>query len=418
MILGGIGAMVEVVERAHDLGLEVYVTDYLTDSPAKKVADKSFMISTTDVDSVIKLIKEEKIDGLYTGNVDLLLPYYAKICKGANLPCYGTLDHFNLMTDKKLFKKVCRENGVPVIKEYKQDDIERGSIEYPVIIKPVDSIGSKGISVCFNYDELHLGIQKALEFSPSKQYIVEKYMRGDEVVLYYYFQDGNPMFVIMCDRYVFKQREDLAQLPTAYIFPSKYTVSHLKETNEKIIQMFKNIGMQNGPIFLQAFIEDGIPYIYEPGYRTNGAREQYIINDVCGVSSVDMLLNFALTGKESDEDISKKLDPHLKGKYACKLSPLIGKGKIKRIDGLEKIYNHPFIVKTVLNNAVGDEIKDIHLGTLRQVAYRSFIVADTLDDLKNTIDFIQKNVIYYDENDKSMMLKEFDTSILKKYKEW
>src|SRR5699024_7250057 len=112
-------------------------------------------------------------------------------------------------------------------------------------------------------------------------------------VLYYYFQDGNPVFAGMCDRYVFKQASGLAQLPTAYIFPSRFTDNHLKQTDEKIKKMFRGIGMTNGPIFLQAFIEDGIPHIYEPGYRTNGAREQYIIGSVCGISSVDMLINFS-----------------------------------------------------------------------------------------------------------------------------
>lgn len=414
LILGGILSMIEVIQRAHEYGIHVTVTDYLENSPAKKYADKSFLISTTDVDAVVELCRKESIDGIYTGNVDLLLPYYADICEKTGLPCYGTKEHFKIMTDKKLFKDICRKYGVPTIHEYTLSDIKNNNIKYPVIVKPIDSSGSRGISICHNKDELESGIEKALSFSPSKQYIVEQYMTGDEVVLYYYFQDGNPVFIGMCDRYVDNEQQGVAQLPTAYIFPSKHLDDHLKNTDGLIKNMFKGLKMQNGPIFLQGFIENGIPYIYEPGYRTNGAREQYIFGSINNVDSVDMLLHFALTGRMSDINIEKISDPFIHGKYACKLSPLIKKGKVEQIVGLDDIIDYPSVVKVVLNNNVGDEITDDKIGTLQQVAYRAFIVEDSLSALKDTIDSIYRSVKYYDTNGSSMMLKEFDTSILLK----
>lgn len=412
MILGGIAPAIEICNRAHEFGIEVFVTDYLEDSPAKKYADKSFMVSTTDVDAVVELCKKEKVDGVFTGNVDLLLPYYAQICDKLGLPCYGTLEHFCVMTDKKRFKDICKEYGVPVIPEYTAEQIGRGDIDYPVLVKPIDSSGSRGISICNNYAELNEGIEKALEYSPSKQYLVEKYMTGDEVVLYYYFQDGNPVFIGMCDRYVNADQEGVAQLPTAYIFPSRYTKAHIENTDAKLKEMFKGIKMQNGPMFLQAFIYNGVPCIYEPGYRLNGAREQYIMSAVNGISSADMLIHFALTGKMADFDIEKKGDPYLAGKYACKLSPLIRAGQIKRIEGMELMSELESVVRVVLNNNVGDTITEKNVGTLRQIAYRAFIVEDSPAALKETIDKIQNTVRYYDSNDECMMLRMFDTETL------
>jgi biotin carboxylase len=414
LIMGGITPMVEVVERCHELGIIVYVTDYLENSPAKKYADKSFMVSATDIEAMVKLCKEEKIDGLYTGNADILLPYYAKICEEANLPCYGTSTNFDIMTDKKKFKDCCRKYNVPTIPEYYSiEDVD----EYPVLVKPIDSSGSRGISVCYTKEELERGIKKALDFSRSKQYLIEKYMTGAEVVLYYYFQDGNPVFAGMCDRYVLKQDTGLAQLPTAYIFPSKYTENHIDKTDALVKNMFKEIGMTNGPIFLQGFIENGIAHIYEPGYRTNGAREQYIIGEVTGVSSMDMLIQFALTGKMADFDIEKKIDPKLHGKKCCKLSPLIGKGEIASIEGIEKLKCFKGVVKTVLNNRVSEEITDKNLGTLKQVGYRSFIVSENYKELAKAINDIQNTVVFRDSNGNSMMLQGFDVSILEEYEQ-
>ena len=415
LILGGIAPMIEVIERARELGIEVLVTDYLENSPAKRYADKSFMVSAIDIDAVVELCKEEAVDGIYTGNVDMLLPYYAQICSRLSLPCYGRLEHFQIMTDKKRFKELCKQYGVPVVQEYTDLEIKQNAIFYPVIVKPIDSSGSRGISICRNKAELEKGIQKALSFSPGKQYIVERYMTGEEVVLYYYFQDGNPVFASMCDRYVNKQQTGVAQLPTAYIFPSKFIETHITHSNQAIKNMFREIGMQDGPIFLQAFIEDGIPYLYEPGYRTNGAREQYIVDATTGISSVDMLINLALTGKMSEKNIELVIDSKLHGKYACKLSPLIREGTIGEIKGIDEIEKLPSVVKVVLNNYIGDTISDKNVGTLKQIAYRAFIVENTKEDLKRTIDYIQNSVIFFDTSGKSMMLEIFDTNVLLKY---
>jgi biotin carboxylase len=408
LILGGVSATIEVVDRCHELGIVVYVTDYLEDSPAKKVADKSFMVNATDVDAVCSLCKEENIDGIFVIS-ELLLPYYAQICEKLNFPCYATAKNIEIMTHKNQFKDCCRKYGVPTIEEYCSIEEVKN---YPVIVKPIDSSASRGISVCYNKDELKLGIEKALSYSHSKRYIIEKYMTGDEIALYYYIQDGNPVFVGMCDRYVFKQSSDMLQLPTAYIFPSRYTQRHIAETDVKIKNMFKQIGMTNGPIFLQGFIEDGIPHIYEPGYRINGAREHVIIENITGVSSMDMLINFALIGKMADYDIEEKIDPMLHGKIACILSRLIGKGKISAIEGLDKVKKVPTVLKTFLNNNIGNEITDTQIGNFFQIAFRTINVEDNKFDLKKTIDLIQDSVVYYDENGNSMMLDKFDTNIL------
>ncbi len=413
LILGGISASIEIIERARKHGVITYVTDYLENSPAKKYADKSFMVSATDVDAVVELCKRENIDGIFTGNVDLLLPYYAQICEKAGLPSYATYEQFCLMTNKVEFKKICREYGVPVIKEYTYKQAKANEIKYPVIVKPVDSSGSRGISVCKSLEELEVGIEKALSYSPSKQYIIEKYMTGDEIVIYYYFQAGNPIFVGMCDRYVLKQSEGIAQLPTAYIFPSKHTSVHIERCHEALKNMFTGLKITNGSMFLQGFIdEDGTPCIYEPGYRLNGAREQYIISAINGFDVAQMLINFALTGAMEEYDIEEKNDPFLKNKVACKLSPLIGKGVVSKIEGLDKINDLENVVKVVLNNEIGSEITDKKIGTLSQIAYRAFIVADDIEELKATIDTLQSTVVYYDKNGKSMMLDKFDTQIL------
>lgn len=154
LILGGIPLSKEIIDQAHKMNIDAYVTDYLEDSPAKKFADKSFMVSTTDVDAVVELIQKENIDGVITGYVDMLLPYYVEIAEKSGLPCYATKEQFAITTDKKIFKSKCKEFSIPVVKEYEFNQDQLDEIKYPVIVKPVDNSGARGIYICKDKDIL------------------------------------------------------------------------------------------------------------------------------------------------------------------------------------------------------------------------------------------------------------------------
>lgn len=414
LFLGGLRLEIEAVKIAHEMGARVLVADYYDEehAPAKQYADESYLVSATDDEALFELAREKDVNAVFTGYSDALLPHYAKLCERLHLPAYCTQEQAELMTDKGLFKQCCRQYGVSSVFEYSASDIEANLVKYPVIVKPVDRSGSFGIRVCNNSAELKEGIATATNESRSGRYIVERYMTGDEAVLYYYMQDGEVYFAGMCDRYVNHEREDLAQLPTAYIFPSKHTEEHLKSTDKAIKEMLKGIGLKNGPLFLQAFIEDGRPVLYEPGYRLCGARDHAVFSGTNNIDMERLLLKLALNGSYSEDHIERNIDPFLFGKYACKLSPLLRQGTVCEIKGLDYMLNHPSVHRCYLNNNVGDTISEKVLGTLLQIAYRCYIVEDSMESLAKTITDIQNHVTYYDENGTSMMMSPFDASIL------
>src|SRR5690606_15402467 len=117
LILGGSRISCEIVEKAKSMGIYTIVTDWYPkeNSPAKLVADKAYQLSIADIEAMVKLIKDEQIDGVITGYTDSALSHYAKICQAAGLPCYGTFEQFEALTDKSIYKKICKEYGVPVI---------------------------------------------------------------------------------------------------------------------------------------------------------------------------------------------------------------------------------------------------------------------------------------------------------------
>lgn len=357
---------------------------------------------------MVALAEREHVDRVVVGVAEALLPTYCKVCKRLGLSVYSTQEVFEIMTRKDLFKKKCIEYSVPTINGYDSDELEKAA--YPVIVKPVDSYSSNGIRICQNRAELDATVEYALQFSKSKKYLIEEYMHGDEVVSYYVIQDGNPIFVGMCDRYIYKAKEDIVQLPTSYIFPSKHIDSYIQYSDSAVKGMIKGIGLKNGSIFFQCFVDDeGVVKIYESGYRLNGAQEHIIISNVSGIDAKEMYINYALYGKVSDVNLEPLSNPKHR-KIACKLSPLVRTGKISKIVSLEEIADLPDVVSVNPSYNNGDTVTGE--GTLKQIICRFFIVADRKDKLKEIIKKNYDLLDVLDEGGHSMLLMPFDTNVI------
>ena len=126
LILGSNAITCEIVEAAKTLGVYTIVTSWnkLEDAPAKQIADEYWDISLTDYDALLKKRKEECIDGILTGFTDSYLLPYQHLCELAGLPCYATKEVFETTIDKAKFKQLCRDNGIPVIPEYKMETFD------------------------------------------------------------------------------------------------------------------------------------------------------------------------------------------------------------------------------------------------------------------------------------------------------
>lgn len=408
LILGANPETVSLIKRAKERGLYTIVTDNNPNAYAKKFADQAENIDALDVDALVYLAKRERVAGVLVGVAESLLPAYCDVCNRLGLPCYSSFDKFQIMVRKDYFKEKCREYGVPTVREYSAEHLEE--VKFPVIVKPVDSCSSKGIKVCKNREELDVAIDYALQFSNSKKYLIEEYMSGDEVISYYVIQDGNPIFVGMCDRYTYKEKEELVQLPTSYIFPSRYIDSYMEYSDKSVKGMITGLGLKNGSIFFQCFVDkEGIVRTYEPGYRLNGAQEHLIISKVSGIDAKDLYINLALTGKASEHNLELFSNPKSK-EIACKLSPLVRVGKIAKMEGLKEIAELSDVIS--VNPSYEEQDVVMGEGTLKQIVCRFFIVSQTKTDLISTIKEIQNLLVVEDDNGEDMLIGKFDTQMI------
>lgn len=418
LILGGIVLTKQIISLAQRLGIEVSVTDYnkTEDSPGKQIADKTFMVSAIEVDEVSQLIKAEQIDGMLTGFVDSLLPYYTQICKKAGIPYYGTKKQFDLLSDKTQFKKLCQEFDISVVEEYQiedpNDEREIAKLKFPVILKPADNSGGRGISICRSPEEFKEKYTYSLSYSKSNNVLIERLMEAPEVSVFYVLQDGEIKMTAMGDRHIKHFNDKVIPLPVAYTFPSIHLEKFQKNLNDKVIKMFEQLGMKNGMVFIQSFIENGECVFYEMGYRLTGSLEYHIINHASGYNPLQMIIEQAVLG-QSKVDLKRLANPNFENKY-CNITFLVKPGTIDKIQGFEEVLAMDSVIEGFLSYQEGEEIPDSMLGTLKQVVCRFFVFGKTNQELKEAMDGIYKTFKVYNDKGENMLLPVFDTQSLVK----
>ena len=402
LIMGGMRISCEIVRKAQEMGIYTIVADYnkIEDSPAKQIADEAVELDITDIDAVVSYINRNVVNGVIVGFNDMLLPYYAEICEKAGLPCYGTKEQFTTLIAKDKYKALCRQFGVPTISEYDLDDVD---IEYPVLVKPVDSSGSRGITICNNRRELEEAVEKGKKASKTGKVLIERYMDGLELTVFWTFQDGNYYLSALGNRHVRQnQFTDVIPLPVGYTFPSAYLPKYRMEYEENCKKMFRHLGIKDGMMFMQCKLKDDVCYVYDIGFRLTGSLEYKILERVCGYNPLEMMIYYSLTGRMGEDSIADKAVPEFKTP-AFNVSCLCAPGLIMDITGIEEVKSLSEVEDVVLAHVPGDIITEHMRGLLSQITIRVLGSVQNKESLQPVINKIE-NTIHVVGKDGSQML--------------
>ena len=406
LILSGISHMVNVVETAKNMGYYTIVTDKAPGSPAKKAADKSYDISTSEIDRLAEMAKHEQIDGVFNGFDDLNTWHALALCEKLGLPYYATEEQLEICSNKDQFKEHCRKFGVPVSEEYEIDanlqEEDLAKLTFPVIIKPVDSYASQGITICYTPEELKAGYEKALDYSKSGKAIVERFIDTPYgIMMYYTVQNGEVFLSAVTDRHVHQQYKEFPPLPIAVAFPSMHKELYLEKVDPQIRDMLKGMGIQNGVLMIQALYEEGEFFIYEMGFRISGSQHYTIVEQQTGINLLEMMLDYALGEPIAKYDISA-FDNSYIPRPSCNLPILLDNGIIAKVSGLEKVLAMPQVLSFVGCRHAGDAIE--HTGSYSPMFGRFNITADSLDKLHETIDAIYNSLKITSTENRDMVL--------------
>ena len=343
LVLGSDYFTKQVVIEGKNIGAYVIVADLMETSPTKTAADEQWLISTTDIDTLGSKCIEAGVTAVLCGASDFNTNNVRQLCKRLDLPLYCSSDYaWGISRNKGDFKKVCKSVGAPVAEDYFISDInnrcELDKVCYPVVVKPVDKSGNRGVSYCYNEKELIAAYNYAKEISDNEQVIVERMLKGTEHNVCYIVADGEPILSSYDELH--HHPEQLANIYSFEINTKRFLKQFIEEVNDSLKNVFRKIGCTEGVVWVDSMRDetDGKFYILEMGYRFPAALASCALNEkATGINPVRWMVECALGIKHRKEDAPSDIGTLESGKVALIHLFTTKAGVINKIIGLEKI---------------------------------------------------------------------------------
>lgn len=311
MILGGSRYALPVVEAAHKLGIYVITCDYLPNNIAHKYSDKYCNVSIIDKEKTLEVAQDLEIDGIMSFACDPGVVTAAYVAEKMGLPNVGPYESVCILQNKSKFREFLKKNGftVPSAKGYKSveqalDDID--AFHWPVIVKPTDSAGSKGVIRVDDPAELDKSIRYALSFSNSGEFIVEDFImqHGFSSDTDSFSVNGELKFVSFnCQR--FDKNAKNPYTPAAYSWPSSMSEEHQNELKGEIQRLLKLLNMNTAVYNIETREGmDGKAYIMELSPRGGGNRLAECLRYATGIDIITNMVKYSV-GIQMDDIIQK-----------------------------------------------------------------------------------------------------------------
>lgn len=293
LLLGGSRYILPIIEAAKKLGIYTITCDYLPDNIAHKYSDEYCNVSIIDKDAVLEAAKKLKIDGVMSFACDPGVVTAAYVAEKMGLPSCGPYESVCILQNKGLFRKFLTDNGftVPVAKGYTdvEEAIKDADIfNWPVIVKPTDSAGSKGVTRVDSKEKLEESIRYALSFSHSDEFIIEDFIekKGFSSDTDSFSVDGELKFVSFSSQR-FDENADNPYTPSAYSWPSSISAENQELLKNEIARLLKLLKMRTSIYNIEVRESTaGKAYIMELSPRGGGNRLAEMLRYATGVDLV------------------------------------------------------------------------------------------------------------------------------------
>lgn len=311
MLLGGIRYLLPVIKAAHEQGYYVITADYFPGNIAHKYSDEYVNVSIVDKEAVLKVARERKIDGILSFGVDPGVVAASYVQEQMRLPSFGPFESVDILQNKDKFRTFLTDNGfnTPKSKGFSSLDEALSDLdwyEYPVIVKPTDSAGSKGVTRVDNVEKLKPALESAFEHSIKGKIIVEEFIekKGCSSDTDSFSYNGELKMVTFS-----AQRFDENALnpyaPSAYSWPSTFTIEEETYLTSEIQRLLTLLGMKTSIYNIETRIgTNGKPYIMEVSPRGGGNRLAEVVRYATGVDMITACTRAAVG--DSVGDIQQK----------------------------------------------------------------------------------------------------------------
>lgn len=311
LMLGGSTSQIYAIKKAQEMGHYVIICDYYSDNPGQYAADEWYQVSTTDKESVLKLARELKVDAVVCYASDPAAPTAAYVCEKMGFPT-SPYRSVKILSDKAAFRQFLSEQGFHVPKTYSYVELvdllrDRRLFDYPVMVKPVDSSGSKGINKVYTEEELEAAYYDAMRYSRCKKVIVETFIhkKGYQISGDGFSVDGILKFRCFANEF-YSDNGIKEYVPLGECWPSVLDKKTQDRVHAELQRLITSLDMKTGAYNIEVVLdEDDNIYIMELGARNGGSLIPQIIQYATGVDLVEYTIKAAL-GEDCSDLVMKE----------------------------------------------------------------------------------------------------------------
>ena len=355
-MLGGSLYQTYAIKAAVEMGYYVITCDYLPENPGHKFAHEYYNVSTTDKDAVLKLAEQLKVDGIVAYASDPAAPTAAFVAEKLGLPT-SPYKSVEILSKKHLFRKYLAENGfnVPKTKSYTRFEDAENDIDnfrLPVMVKPVDSSGSKGINKLTDKNQLKAFVEDALSYSRDKIFLIEEFIvkNGPQISGDAFSVDGKLVFHCLGNEF-YSKKVDKDFAPLGECWPSVMPTEVISQLTDDLQRLISLLGMKSTAYNVEAIYgKDGKVYILELGARSGGSLIPQVTKYATGVDMVP----FVIKAAAGDDCSALKMQP-VKGFWS---NYMVHSNATGKYDGIE--FDNDFkernFVDYVTDTKTGDDV--------------------------------------------------------------
>jgi phosphoribosylamine-glycine ligase len=301
IVLGGTNPHRELITNLKNRGYFIYLLDYAENPIAKGLEDEYVKESTFDKETVLKVAIKTNSDLVITTCSDQANVTACYVAEKLNLPKPYSYETALQVTNKVLMKEKMRKGNIPtanfnIIENIK--DYEITNLQYPLVVKPADAYGSKGVRKADNKDELNIFIEEAAKITRNNKIIVEEFKEGIELSIDFFVENGNPHLLLIREKFKFIESNKYAVMQTpGTITPANLSTKIINKIKEIATNIVREFELKNTSLLIQAIVNEEEINVIEFAPRVGGGLSFRIIKLMNNFDIIDATINSFLSKK-------------------------------------------------------------------------------------------------------------------------
>lgn len=388
-------ALIEELRRFFNGEVEILLADMSDKVKAISYADKFLQLSTMDRPAILNAAREEKVDYVLTACGDQPLSTMAYVSEQMGIPTYLTEQEVRDLTNKRFMKDKMVANGIPTAKHIYIDKNWDGNMPdfvYPLVVKPVDSNGSKGVKKVHSPEEMKESLGEAFGYSISGDVIIEEFKSGEELSCDFYVENGYAKTLSITASKKIKENEKSFTIVQSY-YPAP--ISYDEERVQRIAQQIADAwGLKDTPLLVQMIVDGDDYNVLEFSARMGGGSKYHLIEVLSGVDIMKVYVEMVM-GEKPHVEPKKQWNNAIMSYVYCKPGEFVslkGFEELKANGDIYSYFTYRMAPSTILKS---DTSSDRVAGFL--------VVADTEEEVLKKLRYANQNLAVLDGEGNDIM---------------